>query len=83
MKKVYIIGAEKSPDAIESARKICELSEDVEIVLVESIEDVPLSERIKAIPQIHKITAIPRLPDIEYVDAKKKNNHIRPYKFHR
>ena len=89
MKKVFVIGAGTGLDAIEKAKKVLELKGDIEIICVESMEDVPFNERIKSDPsviqQIHKFTN-PRLaePYVPYFETdKKRKGHERPYKFHR
>ena len=88
MKKVFVIGAGTGLDAIEKAKKVLELKGEVEIICVESIEDVPFNERLKSDPsviqQIHKFSAPPILPEMTFYDTnKKRKGHERPYKFHR
>ena len=87
MKKVFVIGAGTGLDAIEKAKKVLELKEDVEIICVESMEDVPFKERLKSDPsiiqQIHKLEALPKF-EIPFIETdKKRKGHERPYKFHR
>lgn len=88
MKKVFIIGAGTGLDAIEKAKKLLELKGVIEIICVESMEDVPFNERLKSDPsviqQIYKISSPPILSPITFFDAdKKRKGHERPYKFHR
>jgi hypothetical protein len=88
MKKIFVIGAGTDPDAIERAKKILELKDDVEVVCVKTIEDVPPDERFKqctpAVQEIYKISAPPVLPPMTFFDkGKKKKGHERPYKYHR
>lgn len=88
MKKVFVIGAGIGTDAIETAKKVLDLKDDVEIICVENMEDIPLKERIKSDPsviqQIHKFSAPREIPLMPYFHTdKKKKGHERPYKFHR
>jgi len=90
MKKVYVIGAGIGLNAIETAKKVLEIKEEVEIICVENMEDVPPSDRIKSdvstIRQIHNYySAPPILPSIYFddIDEPKRKGHERPYKFHR
>jgi hypothetical protein len=84
MKKVFVIGAGTGLDAIEKAKKFLELKEDVEIICVESIEDVPLPERLNSdLSEIHKFSAPPILSSLTYFDDKKRKGYERPYKYHR
>lgn len=88
MEKVFVVGVGTGLDAIEKAKKVLELKGDVEIICVETIEDIPFSERVKSvgssIMEIHKYSAPPFLPVMtyEHIDKKKKG-HERPYKYHR
>jgi hypothetical protein len=87
MKKVFVIGAGTGLEAIEKAKKVLELKEDVEIICVESMEDVPFKERLKSDPsiiqQIHKFKALPKF-EIPFIETdKKRKGHERPYKYHR
>lgn len=87
MKKVFVIGAGTGLDAIEKAKKTLELKGDVEIILVETLEDIPLKERFSSDPsviqQIHKFETLPRIEVAPYFPDKKRKGHERPYKFHR
>jgi hypothetical protein len=88
MKKVFVIGAGTGLDAIEKAKKVLELKGEVEIICVESMEDIPFNERIKSDPsviqQIHKFSAPPIIPVMPFFETgKEKKGHERPYKFHR
>jgi hypothetical protein len=86
MKKVYVIGAGSGQDAGKRAREVLELKEEVEIICVESIEDIPFGERAKSDPssirQIFEIKAPPILP-ISYVIGNKKKKHERPYRYYK
>lgn len=88
MKKVFVIGAGIGAGAIETAKKVLELKDDIEIVCVESMDDIPLRERIKSDPsvvqQIHKFSAPREIPQTPYFYAdEKRKGHERPYKYHR
>ncbi len=87
MKKVFVIGAGTGLDAIEKAKKVLELKGEVEIICVESMEDVPFSERLKSDPsviqQIHELKAPPIIQVPYFETDKKRKGHERPYKFHR
>jgi hypothetical protein len=90
MEKVFVIGAGTGVDAIEKAKKILALKEDIEIICVESMEDIPFNERIKSDPsliqQIHQFSASQIIPVMPYFDDfkdKKRKGHERPYKYHR
>ena len=59
MKTVYVIAAgieldvhEKARDVLEKARKALSLEDNVEIICVNDINDVPIQERIKSDPSI-------------------------------
>lgn len=90
MKKAFIIGS-VSDLAIERIKLGLGLKEDVEIICVESIEDVPIQERLKyAGSHIHDIHTLKKLeedikllPSIHYAEDKKRKGHERPYKYHR
>jgi hypothetical protein len=83
--KVFVIGA----GSTEIARKVLEIEQqDIEIVLVNSIEDIPLEERAIGnnpnIQEIIKFSAPPPLPQLtSFIDNKGKKGHQRPYKFHK
>lgn len=87
MKKVFVIGAGTSLVAIEKAKKVLELKDDVDIICVESLEDIPFNERLKSDPsviqQIHEFSTPPILPSMTYFNDKKRKGYERPYKFHR
>jgi len=87
MKKVFVIGAGTGLDALEKAKRVLELKEDIEIICVESMEDVPFKERLRSDPsiiqQIHEFKAQPLLPSMTYFDDKNRKSHQRPYKYHR
>jgi len=87
MKKVFVIGAGTGLYAIEKAKKLLQLKEEVEIICVESMENIPLSERVKSdssvIQKIHEFKASPKIYVAPYFHDKKKKGHERPYKFHR
>ena len=82
--KVYVIGAE-SP---EIAKKILEIEQqDIEVILVNSIDDIPLEQRFKSdapiVQEIFTISAPKQLPELIRFDNKGKIGHQRPYKFHK
>lgn len=88
MKKVYVIGAGCGLNAIGKAKKVLELKEEVEIICVEKMEDVPFKERLKSDPsiiqQIYEFKAPPIIPVMPYIDTdKNKKGYERPYKYHR
>jgi cysteine synthase len=87
MKKVFVIGAGTGLDAIGKAKKVLELKGDVEIICVESVNDVLFKERLKSDPsiiqQIHELKALPNF-EMPFIETnKKRKGHERPYKFHR
>ena len=87
MKKVFVIGAGTGSDAVEKAKKILKLKDEVEIICVESMEDIPFNERIKSDPsviqQIHEFKPFLKMEVVPYFDDKKRKGHERPYKYHR
>lgn len=87
MKTIFVIGAGTGLTAIENAKKVLELKQDIDIICVESMEDVPFKERLKSDPsiiqQIHKFTAPPLLPQMTCFDDKNRKSHRRPYMYHR
>ena len=55
MKKVYVIGIGNGgtlSEVVKRAKEILQLKEEVEIILVEDIEDVPLKERLSSDPSV-------------------------------
>lgn len=90
MKKIYVIGAgENREKALQILKKkFIESGKTVEIVCVESEEDIPLSERFSSDPSkvqhIHEFKAPVFNPVVEplYYYEKRKG-HERPYKYHR
>jgi hypothetical protein len=88
IKKIYIIGAGSGKASIEKVKRDLKLKEDIKIILVESMEEIPLEDRLNSNPsiiqQIHKFSAHPILRPITYYnDNKKRKGHERPYKYHR
>ena len=84
MKKVYVIGAGSGSEAIEEARKILEIKEDIEIICVKDMDDIPLKEQLSSDPSvIQKVYEFKAPPLITYFDDKKRSGHERPYKFHK
>lgn len=80
MEKVYVIGAA----SIETAKAALGLKEDVEIICITSVEDIPFSERIKlTAPKIERIHELSMIPKTTCFDDNKKANHKKPYKFHK
>jgi len=80
MPKVYIVGG----NALDSERacKIAGVAADVEVVLVDSMEDVPLGMRTnESLKEIIPFTMYDRYEMPRY-DIPKQN-HTRPYKYHR
>lgn len=82
--KVYVIGAGNP----EIAKKVLDMEKtDAEIILVNSIEDIPLEERVNRNPpiveEIFTISAHPPLPELRVFDNKGKKGHQRPYRFHK
>jgi len=92
MKKLFVICAtgaglkalEKAKKALE--KEALELKKGVEIICVESIEDIPLKERLISDPsiiqEIYTISAAPILPSMTYFYNKKRKGYERPYKDH-
>lgn len=85
MEKVYVIGASQLTDAEIIANAA--LAIDVEIVRVNSIEDVPLTERIRSnrnsVVEMHKIQIVPDTMGYEQDFKPTHKGHERPYKYHR
>jgi len=79
MKTIYVIG--KSTEI--EARKILAVPNEIEIVMVNSMDDVPIEERLSSITRsIYEIKAPPKLPELAYIKPPKQN-HKRPYKYHK
>jgi hypothetical protein len=79
MKTIFVIGKVEEIQA----RKILSVPDEIKIVIVDSMEDVPISERLSSITRsIYEIKAPPKIPEFHYQDIPKQN-HKRPYKYHR
>ena len=87
MKKVYVIVAGAGDDAKEKANKVLELQDDVEIICVDSVQDIPIDERsliYNNVMEVHKFIARPLFTDIQYeYIPKKRKGHERQYKYHK
>lgn len=89
MRKVYVIGVGTGSDAMTTARRLLADTPDVELICVNSMEDVPLEERMKSvndsIMQIHTIKPQHIFEDLKLIETyhKKRKGHERPYKYHR
>lgn len=87
MRKVYVIGAENMD--IEKIRRIISTPDNVEIICVKNMEEIPLEDRLKSDPsvihQIHEFKTCPIVPaTYSYFGTEKRvKGHERPYKFHR
>jgi predicted aconitase with swiveling domain len=82
MKKLYVIGASQNSDALA---KIIAENPNLDVVCVNSVDEIPLTERIKSVNKnIVEIKQIQLKPNYyqPYFKEKKKN-HERPYKFHK
>jgi len=79
MKSIYIIGG----TSIESSRRLFDLPKDVNVVLVNSKEDIPLSDRESS--DISCIFPFRRMPDVNpvYWEKSKKLSWKRDYKYHK
>ena len=80
MKSIYIIGG----TSIEQSRRLFDIPNDVNVVLVNSKEDIPLEDRVSS--NIGSIIPFKRLtpddPSI-YWDKPKKSSWKRDYKYHK
>lgn len=87
MKIVYVIDAGGYSNDVLKAKKALLIDDDVEVIFVESREDIPIKDRISSDPtiiqEIHKLVARPVMPDVCLFVDKKKKSHERPYKFHK
>jgi hypothetical protein len=88
MKKVFVLGVKAGLNTIEKVEEALKISKDVEIIHVESIEDVPLKERLSSDPSVvQKIYTIDDSAIYQhnfYIDEnKKKKGYEKPYKYHR
>lgn len=86
MRKVYVLGAGDSD--IQKIREITSIPDNVEIVCISSMENIPIEEQfnsdIATVRQIHKFSAPPLLPLMPYISTDRKTKgYERPYKFHK
>lgn len=82
MTKVYIIGAKHTD--LKKIRLMANVPESSEIILVDSREEIPIEARVKSDLSIREIIPFTKLPDLIIPDLHfEKQNHKRPYKFHR
>ena len=81
MSKVYVIGA-KDTD-MQRIREITETDNDVEVVLIDSMSEIPMEDRHKniGVKEIIPFISLPRFEPSFY--SEKRKSHERPYKFHK
>ena len=77
MKSIYIIGG----NSIETARRLLDVPEDVNVILVNSQEDIPLGDRDSS--DISCILPFRRMPNVKFYDNYKKPSWKRDYKYHK
>lgn len=83
-KKVYIIV--DVGKTIEDVRSICNIPDNIELILIHSINDIPFADRnSEVIENIRSITEFNLIPPkyTELFIEKKPKNHIRSYKYHK
>ena len=72
--------------ALAEVKKLFEIKDDEEIIIVEGVEDIPLEDRFRSdaevIRQFYNLGEPELLPPIFYPEEKRKG-HERPYKYHR
>ena len=79
MRTIYVIGQVEE----QVARKMLSVPDEIRIVMVNSMDDVPFSERLSSTSRsVFEIKAPPKLPELSYMKPPKQN-HKRPYKYHR
>lgn len=85
MRKCFLIGAHVGPEHIAKAREVLSLPEDVQIVCVSKVEDIPIEDRMQQISEMRSLKAPPimEIPQINWERPDKKKGHERQYKFHR
>lgn len=86
MKTVYIVGS--GFESVEHAKLVAGLKgKEVEVVLLNSIEDAPMSARLSSDPsvvrEVFKIEAIPEDLRVTTIFKEKHKGHESPYKYHR
>lgn len=85
MRKCFLIGAHVGPEHTAKAREVLSLPEDVQIICVSKVEDIPIEDRMQQISEMRRLNAPPPLLEIPqiYWEKPKKKGHEPPYKYHR
>ena len=85
MKNIVIVDGGKNGNAAINLIKASIENNDVKIIHVDSINEIPMNERIKldvTNKENFQISA-PHSQFDYFVDDKKKGGHKRPYKYHK
>ena len=81
MKSIYIIG----DTSMEESRRLFDIPKDVNVILVNSQEDIPLEDRFKSDTSISIIPYKRLIPDLKHTlyENYKKSSWKRDYKYHK